>query len=200
MSSRHRLLSLLVENHPGVLNKVSSMIRRRGMNITSLTVGETDDETVSRMTIAIDVGRAQADQAVKQLYKLIEVIKISDISEDPIVDRELVLAKVTCTRGDRSELLQIVDIFKAKIADVSVDTIVLEMSGPEDQVETFLELVRPFGLKEVARSGTVAMARGREGLRLGAKHRGVGQRPVSQQEALAHAEEERRHAGVLVGD
>src|SRR5207302_9910618 len=92
MSSRHRLLSLLVENHPGVLNKVSSMIRRRGMNITSLSVGETDDETVSRMTIAVDVGRAQADQAVKQLYKLIEVIKISDISEDPIVDRELVLA------------------------------------------------------------------------------------------------------------
>jgi len=199
MSSRHRLLSLLVENHPGVLNKVSSMIRRRGMNITSLTVGETDDETVSRMTIAIDVGRAQADQAVKQLYKLIEVIKISDITEDPIVDRELVLAKVNCTRGDRSELLQIVDIFKAKIADVSIDTIVLEMSGSEEEVDTFLELVRPFGLKEVARSGTVAMARGRDGLRLGAKHRGA-QRAVTQQEALAAADEERRHAGVLVGD
>src|SRR5260370_10246752 len=103
MSTRHRLLSLLVENHPGVLNKVSSMIRRRGMNITSLSVGETDDDSVSRMTIAVDVGRAQADQAVKQLYKLIEVIKVADITEDPIVDRELVLAKVAAQRGDRSE-------------------------------------------------------------------------------------------------
>ena len=180
MSTRHRLLSLLVENHPGVLNKVSSMIRRRGMNITSLTVGETDDDSVSRMTIAIDVGRAQADQAVKQLYKLIEVVKISDITEDPIVDRELVLVKVAASRGDRSELLQIVEIFKAKIADVGTESMVLEMSGSEDQVETFLELVRPFGIREVARSGTVAMARGRDGLRLSSK--------------------QRRAAGVLVGD
>jgi acetolactate synthase-1/3 small subunit len=141
VSSRHRLLSLLVENHPGVLNKVASMIRRRGMNITSLTVGETDDDSVSRMTIAVDVGRATADQAVKQLYKLIEVVKISDITEDPIVDRELVLVKVAASRGDRSELLQIVDIFKGKIADVGVESMVLEMSGSEDQVDTFLELV-----------------------------------------------------------
>jgi acetolactate synthase-1/3 small subunit len=197
MSTRHRLLSLLVENHPGVLNKVSSMIRRRGMNITSLSVGETDDETVSRMTVAIDVGRAQADQAVKQLYKLIEVIKISDITEDPIVDRELVLVKVNAQRGDRSELLQIVDIFGAKIADVGTDTMILEMSGGEDQVDTFLELIRPFGIKEVARSGTVALAKGREGLRLSAKHQG---RASAQQPDLEAADLKRRTAGVLVGD
>jgi acetolactate synthase-1/3 small subunit len=195
MSSRHRLLSLLVENHPGVLNKVSSMIRRRGMNITSLSVGETDDESVSRMTIAVDVGRAQADQAVKQLYKLIEVIKVADITEDPIVDRELVLAKVAAQRGDRSELLQIVDIFKAKIADVSPDAMVLEMSGPEDQVETFLELIRPFGIKEVARSGTVAMAKGRD-LRVSVRH----QRRAMTQQDLDAADEQRRSVGVLVGD
>ena len=195
MSSRHRLLSLLVENHPGVLNKVSSMIRRRGMNITSLSVGETDDDTVSRMTIAVDVGRAQADQAVKQLYKLIEVIKVADITEDPIVDRELVLAKVAAQRGDRSELLQIVDIFKAKIADVSPDAMVLEMSGPEDQVETFLELIRPFGIKEVARSGTVAMAKGRD-LRVSVRH----QRRALTQQDLDAADEQRRSVGVLVGD
>jgi acetolactate synthase-1/3 small subunit len=195
MSSRHRLLSLLVENHPGVLNKVSSMIRRRGMNITSLSVGETDDESVSRMTIAVDVGRAQADQAVKQLYKLIEVIKVADITEDPIVDRELVLAKVAAQRGDRSELLQIVDIFKAKIADVSPDAMVLEMSGPEDQVETFLELIRPFGIKEVARSGTVAMAKGRD-LRVSVRH----QRRALTQPDLDAADEQRRSVGVLVGD
>jgi acetolactate synthase-1/3 small subunit len=194
MSSRHRLLSLLVENHPGVLNKVSSMIRRRGMNITSLSVGETDDETVSRMTIAVDVGRAQADQAVKQLYKLIEVIKVADITEDPIVDRELVLAKVAAQRGDRSELLQIVDIFKAKIADVSPEAMVLEMSGPEDQVETFLELIRPFGIKEVARSGSVAMAKGRD-LRIGAR-----QQQRRTQPDLEAADEQRRKVGVLVGD
>jgi len=194
MSSRHRLLSLLVENHPGVLNKVSSMIRRRGMNITSLSVGETDDETVSRMTIAVDVGRAQADQAVKQLYKLIEVIKVADITEDPIVDRELVLAKVTAQRGDRSELLQIVDIFKAKIADVSPEAMVLEMSGPEDEVETFLELIRPFGIKEVARSGTVAMAKGRD-LRIGTR-----QQQRRTQPDLEAADEQRRSVGVLVGD
>lgn len=195
MSSRHRLLSLLVENHPGVLNKVSSMIRRRGMNITSLSVGETDDESVSRMTIAVDVGRAQADQAVKQLYKLIEVIKVADITEDPIVDRELVLAKVAAQRGDRSELLQIVDIFKAKIADVSPDAMVLEMSGPEDQVETFLELIRPFGIKEVARSGTVAMAKGRD-LRVSVRH----QRRALTQQDLDEADAQRRSVGVLVGD
>lgn len=194
MSSRHRLLSLLVENHPGVLNKVSSMIRRRGMNITSLSVGETDDETVSRMTVAVDVGRAQADQAVKQLYKLIEVIKVADITEDPIVDRELVLAKVAAQRGDRSELLQIVDIFKAKIADVSPEAMVLEMSGPEDEVETFLELIRPFGIKEVARSGTVAMAKGRD-LRVGSKHQQRRTQPD-----LEAADEQRRSVGVLVGD
>src|SRR5258707_1577812 len=94
MSSRHRLLSLLVENHPGVLNKVASMIRRRGMNITSLTVGETDDDSVSRMTIAVDVGRATADQAVKQLYQLIEVGKINDIPQEPIADPQLALGKV----------------------------------------------------------------------------------------------------------
>src|SRR5258708_30554793 len=196
MSSRHRLLSRRGENHPGVLNKVASMIRRRGMNITSLSVGETDDDSVSRMTIAIDVGRAQADQAVKQLYKLIEVIKISDISEDPIVDRELVLAKINCSSCDRSELLQIVDIFKAKIADVGPETLVIEMSGREDEVDTFLEMVRPFGLKEVARSGTVAMTKGREGLRLSSRHRGPGR----QSSDLASADEKRRHEGVLVGD
>jgi acetolactate synthase I/III small subunit len=195
MSSRHRLLSLLVENHPGVLNKVSSMIRRRGMNITSLSVGETDDESVSRMTIAVDVGRAQADQAVKQLYKLIEVIKVADITEDPIVDRELVLAKVAAQRGDRSELLQIVDIFKAKIADVSPEAMVLEMSGPEDEVETFLELIRPFGIKEVARSGTVAMAKGRD-LRVSVRH----QRRTLTQQDLDAADAQRRSVGVLVGD
>lgn len=197
MSTSHRLLSVLVENTPGVLNKVSSTIRRRGMNIISLTVGETDDPTVSRMTIAVDVGRAQADQAVKQLYKLIEVIKISDITEDPIVDRELLLVKVSCGRGERSELLQIVDIFTAKIADVAVDTIVLEMSGPEEQVDTFLELVRPFGVKEIARSGTVAMARGREGMKLGSRHRaGRG----GAQADLELNDQMRRAAGVLVGD
>jgi acetolactate synthase-1/3 small subunit len=197
VSSRHRLLSLLVENHPGVLNKVASMIRRRGMNITSLTVGETDDDSVSRMTIAVDVGRATADQAVKQLYKLIEVVKISDITEDPIVDRELVLVKVAASRGDRSELLQIVDIFKGKIADVGVESMVLEMSGSEDQVDTFLELVRPFGIREVARSGTVAMARGRDGLRLSSKHQA---RSAAAQPDLEAAERKRRSAGVLVGD
>jgi acetolactate synthase-1/3 small subunit len=197
MSTRHRLLSLLVENHPGVLNKVSSMIRRRGMNITSLTVGETDDESVSRMTIAVDVGRAQADQAVKQLYKLIEVIKISDITEDPLVDRELVMVKVNAGRGDRSELLQIVDIFKAKIADVGIDSMVLEMSGPEDECDTFLEMVRPFGIKEVARSGTVAMVKGRDGLRLGSKHQA---RSAAVQPDLDAADRKRRSAGVLVGD
>jgi acetolactate synthase I/III small subunit len=197
VSSRHRLLSLLVENHPGVLNKVASMIRRRGMNITSLTVGETDDDSVSRMTIAVDVGRATADQAVKQLYKLIEVVKISDITEDPIVDRELVLVKVAASRGDRSELLQIVDIFKGKIADVGVESMVLEMSGSEDQVDTFLELVRPFGIREIARSGTVAMARGRDGLRLSSKHQA---RSAAAQPDLEAAERRRRSAGVLVGD
>jgi acetolactate synthase-1/3 small subunit len=146
------------------------------------------------MTIAVDVGRAQADQAVKQLYKLIEVIKVADITEDPIVDRELVLAKVAAQRGDRSELLQIVDIFKAKIADVSPEAMVLEMSGPEDEVETFLELIRPFGIKEVARSGTVAMAKGRD-LRIGAR-----QQQRRSQADLEAADEQRRSVGVLVGD
>jgi acetolactate synthase-1/3 small subunit len=179
---------VLVENQPGVLNKVASLFRRRGMNIESLSVGPTEDHEVSRMTITVDVGRAQADQAVKQLYKIIEVIKVSDITEDPVVDRELMLVKVGSSRGDRADLLHVVELFGARVLDVGSDTLILELSGNEDQVDTFLEMLRSFGIKEVTRSGACAMVRGGRALKL-VKESTAPSKP------LAAA-----RAGVLVGD
>jgi len=157
-----RLLSVLVENRPGVLQRVASMIRRRGFNIDSLSVGPTDDATVSRMTITVHVGKAQAEQAMKQLYKLIDVIKIDDITTERVVAHELLLVKINSPTRTRRDLLDIVDIFRGRVVDVASNTVIVEITGNAEKIDNFIELVTPFGLKEVARSGAVAMVRGNQ--------------------------------------
>ncbi|MGA9113761.1 MAG: acetolactate synthase small subunit [Candidatus Dormiibacterota bacterium] len=155
-----RLLSVLVENRPGVLNRVASMIRRRGFNIDSLSVGPTEDGSVSRMTIAVHVGRQQAEQATKQLSKLIDVITIEDITELRNVSHELLLIRMNAPLGQRTELLQVVNVFLGRIVDIASSSMIIEVTGTTEKIDNFVELMRPFGIKEVARSGAVALVRG----------------------------------------
>jgi acetolactate synthase-1/3 small subunit len=157
-----RLLSVLVENRPGVLQRVASMIRRRGFNIDSLSVGPTDDPTASRMTITVHVGKAAAEQAMKQLYKLVDVIKIDDITNERVVAHEMLLIKLNSPARSRRDVLDIVDIFRGRVVDVATGTIIVEVTGSAEKIDNFLELVQPFGIKEVARSGAVAMVRGNQ--------------------------------------
>ena len=160
--SQARLLSVLVENRPGVLQRVASMIRRRGFNIDSLSVGPTDDPSASRMTITVHVGKAAAEQAMKQLYKLVDVIKIDDITNERVVAHEMLLIKINSPSRSRRDILDIVDIFRGRVVDVATGTIIVEVTGSADKIDNFLELVQSFGIKEVARSGAVAMVRGNQ--------------------------------------
>ena len=160
--SQARLLSVLVENRPGVLQRTASMIRRRGFNIDSLSVGETDDPSISRMTITVHVGKAQAEQAMKQLYKLVDVIKIDDITNERVVAHEMLLVKVNAPSRARRDLLDVVNIFEGRVVDVASNTIIVELTGSAEKIDNFIELVQPFGIKEIARSGAVAMVRGNQ--------------------------------------
>jgi acetolactate synthase I/III small subunit len=158
--TQSRLLSVLVDNKPGVLQRVASMIRRRGFNIDSLSVGPTDDDTISRMTITVHVGRQQAEQATKQLAKLIDVITIDDITGLRNVAHELVLMRMQAPPGERTELLNLVDIFRGRIVDVAPNSVIIEVTGSAEKIDNFIELMRPYGIKELARSGVVALVRG----------------------------------------
>lgn len=158
--SQSRLLSVLVENKPGVLNRVASTIRRRGFNIDSLSVGPTEDESVSRMTITVHVGRQQAEQAAKQLAKLIDVITIDDITGHRVVAHELLLVRMHAPVGRRRDLLDVVDIFRGRVVDVASESVIVEVTGNSEKIDNFIELMRPFGIKEMARSGAVALVRG----------------------------------------
>jgi acetolactate synthase-1/3 small subunit len=158
--TQSRLLSVLVDNKPGVLQRVASMIRRRGFNIDSLSVGPTDDDTISRMTITVHVGRQQAEQATKQLAKLIDVITIDDITGLRNVAHELVLIRMQAPPGERTELLNLVDIFRGRVVDVAASSVIIEVTGSAEKIDNFIELMRPYGIKELARSGVVALVRG----------------------------------------
>jgi acetolactate synthase-1/3 small subunit len=158
--TQSRLLSVLVDNKPGVLQRVASMIRRRGFNIDSLSVGPTDDDTISRMTITVHVGRQQAEQATKQLAKLIDVITIDDITGLRNVAHELVLIRMQAPPGERTELLNLVGIFRGRIVDVAASSVIIEVTGSAEKIDNFIELMRPYGIKELARSGVVALVRG----------------------------------------
>ena len=153
-------LSLLVEDKAGVLNRVASLFRRRGFNIQSLAVGSSEQPGLSRMTIVVAADPAQVEQVRKQLEKLINVVKVTDITNEEIVARELVLVKVAATPETRSEIIQVVDIFRANIVDVAADSVMVEVTGDEKKVDSLLELLRPFGVKEVVRTGRVALTRG----------------------------------------
>ena len=159
MSSTKHTLIALVEDKPGVLNRVASLFRRRGFNIQSLAVGASERPGLSRMTIVVGGDYAEVEQVRKQLDKLINVVKVSDITEEAMVSRELALIKVNATASMRSEIMQIVDIFRANIVDVALDSLTVEVTGDEDKVNSLLELLRGFGIKEVSRTGKIALTR-----------------------------------------
>ena len=158
-------ITALVQDKPGVLNRVSSMFRRRGFNIASLAVGHSEEPDLSRMTFVVEGDDRVVEQVTKNLHKLIDVIKVSDISDQNIVSRELALIRVKADVQTRSEIMQIVDIFRANIVDVGVDSLIVEVSGDEDKVDSLHELLKSFGVAEVMRTGTIAL------------NRGVGSRP-----------------------
>ena len=160
---RHTLVALL-EDHPGVLNRVVSLLRRRGYNIESLTVGHSEIKGVSRLTMVVSGDDAVIEQVVKQLYKLVEVVKVADLSDDRVVQRELALLKVNATATTRAELMQIADIYRGKIVDLASDSVMIEITGTEDKIDSLIDLVRRFGIKEIVRTGRVAMLRGAAGV------------------------------------
>jgi acetolactate synthase-1/3 small subunit len=152
-------ISVLVENHFGVLAHVAGLFSARGFNIDSLAVGETDDASVSRMTIVAHGDDRVIEQIIKQLNKLIDVIKVQDLSGEDKIARELVLVKVHATAANRSDILQVVNTFRAKVVDVNPKSVTIEVTGNEEKVDAMLELLQPFGVKEVVRTGTIALAR-----------------------------------------
>jgi len=156
---RHTLVAL-VEDKPGVLTRVASLFRRRNFNIESLTVGHTEIPHISRMTIVVDGNDAVVEQVIKQLYKLLNVTKINDVTREPIIVRELALVKVQATSSTRGEIIQFAEVFEAKIVDVALDSMTIEVTGTEDKVDSLCRLLRPFGIKEMVRTGRVAMVRG----------------------------------------
>jgi acetolactate synthase-1/3 small subunit len=162
-SKSKRTLVALVEDRPGVLNRVSSLFRRRNFNIESIAVGHSEQPGLSRMTIVVDGATTAVEQVRKQLDKVIEVVKVIDISEEPIVARELALIKVHATSSTRSEIIEIVDIFRANIIDVAPGSLIVEVTGDEDKIDSLYNLLKRFGVKELSRTGKIAMVRGATG-------------------------------------
>jgi acetolactate synthase I/III small subunit len=156
---RH-VLSALVQNVPGVLSHISGMLASRGYNIDSLAVGETEDPHLSRMTFVIVGDDSVLEQVRKQLEKIVTVVRVDDISSQDHVERDLMLIKVGAGAGKRSEISELTNIFSGRIVDVSMDSVMIEISGQEGKIEAFIELMRPFGIIEVVRTGRIAMARG----------------------------------------
>jgi acetolactate synthase-1/3 small subunit len=155
-------LSILVENKPGVLSRVAGLFARRGFNIDSLVVAATEDPELSRMTITVDEQDQTVEQVTKQLHKLINVLKITDLDPSGSVERELLLLKVKADGQTRAELVQMVEIFGARIVDVTSEVLLIEMTGVREKVGAFIDLLRPFGIVELMRTGRLAMSRGRK--------------------------------------
>ena len=157
--ARHTL-SVLVEDQPGVLARISALCARRGYNIESLAVGPTEIKGLSRMTIVTDVDDHSLEQSTKQLNKLINVLQIGDYGEDAVVARELILIKVRADENSRAAVLQVVELFRAKVVDVANDAVTVEATGSREKLSALLELLQPHGIKEIVQSGVVALARG----------------------------------------
>lgn len=162
-------LSVLVENRPGVLSKVAGLFSRRAFNIDSLAVGVTQDPLISRITIVVDGDDYTTEQVEKQLNKLIDVIKVKTLPHGRYVSRELILLKVACTAANRAEIIQIADIFEAKIVDVTRSTMTLEVSGPSSRIASLESLLTPYGIRETVRTGTIALERGSQDITSGKK-------------------------------
>ncbi len=158
-------ISILVENHAGVLSRISGLFSRRGFNIDSLAVGETDDPKVSRVTIVADGDEHTVEQLEKQLNKLIDTIKVKALAPEELLSRELQLIKIDATSQQRSEILTICEIMGAKIADISATTMTLEISDTTQHLERFQELIKPYGIKEIVRTGVIAIQKGAETIR-----------------------------------
>ncbi len=153
-------LSVLVENRPGVLTRVTSLFARRGFNIDSLAVGPTEDPTLSRITIVVSAEDTPVEQITKQLHKLINVIKIQDLDPADSIDRELVLFKVNAASDRRHEIIEIANVFRAKVIDVGRSSLTIEATGSSDKIQAMEDLLRAYGIKELARTGKIALARG----------------------------------------
>lgn len=162
-NTQQHTITALVENRPGVLARVAGLFARRGFNIESLAVSITDDVTVSRMTIVVSGDDAVLEQITKQLNKLIDVIKVIDYTDMPVVERELAMIKVNAEPKNRAEIMQLVDIFRAKIIDISERTFTIEVTGSVAKVNALESLLEPYGIQEMVRTGKIAMARGSAG-------------------------------------
>ena len=160
-TGRKHILSILVENKPGVLTRIAGLFARRGFNIDTLAVGPTDDPTLSRITLTLDGAMHPIDQVTKQLHKLVNVIKIRDLEPTETVARELALFKISADGASRGEVMQVVEIFRGKIIDVAKRSVIVEVTGSWEKIEAFERMVRPFGLIEMARTGEIAISRGR---------------------------------------
>jgi acetolactate synthase-1/3 small subunit len=159
----NRTLIALVEDKPGVLNRVASLFRRRAFNIMSLTVGHTEQPGISRMTIVVDSHRTDVEKVAQHLAKLVPVIRVEDVTDQPAVTRDLALIKVRANGGTRSDVMQLVETFRARVVDVGLDTLMIEVTGADEKVDGLVEVLRPFGIEEMVRTGRVAMLRGING-------------------------------------
>ena len=160
---RRHVLSALVQNRPGVLAHVSGMFASRGFNIDSLAVGETEDPHLSRMTFVVHGDDAELEQVRKQLDKVITVVQVLDISSEDFVERDLMLLKVKATQQQRTEVVLLVEMFRGRVVDISPESLMVEISGQERKIEAFIELMRPYGIVELARTGRIALVRGQPG-------------------------------------
>lgn len=156
---QHTLIAL-VEDKPGVLNRVASLFRRRAFNIESLTVGHTDQPGFSRMTIVLDSDNVSAERVTSYLYKLVNVIQVEDVTNRPTVIRDLAMIKVSVSPANRTEIIQMVDVFRARIVDVANDSLIIEITGDEEKIDGFVDVLRPYGIIEMVRTGVVSMLRG----------------------------------------
>lgn len=162
---KKHVLSVLVENHSGVLSRVSGLFSRRGYNIDSLSVGETEDPKISRMTIVADADEYTLEQIKKQLNKLVDVIKIMELKEDRAIYRELALIKIAASKENRAEIIEIANIFRAHIVDVANESVVIEATGDQGKISALSNMLEPYGIKEVIRTGLTALERGEKELK-----------------------------------
>ena len=153
-------ISVLVENHPGVLARISGLLSGRGFNIRSIAAGETEDPSITRIIMVVAGNERIIDQVKKQLDRLVDVIRITDLTEIPAVDRELALVKVSSSVSQRTEVFQIVDVFRGKIVDIAHKSLTVEVTGVTEKIEALIEMLRPFGISEIVRTGKISIARG----------------------------------------
>ena len=170
--SKHTL-AVLVENKPGVLSRVTALFSRRGFNIDSLAVGETEQPGVSRITIVVDAAQHPLEQVTKQLNKLINVLKIVELEPDASVRRQLLLVKVRADSAIRTQVVETANLFRARIVDVTSDTVTIEATGSDSKIEALLQVIEPFGIAELAQSGLVGLARGAKSMTSMARNRAV---------------------------